>query len=66
MIAAHLAAMSKAFTKEAETEADLEDEISALPLGVKNYITAEGLQRLQEEFARLRQVERPLTVETVS
>lgn len=58
--------MSKAFTKEAETEADFEDEIAAVPARVKNYITPDGLHRLQEEFARLREVERPKIVETVS
>jgi transcription elongation factor GreB len=58
--------MSKAFTKEAETEEDQGDEISALPLGIKNYITPEGLQRLRDELAELRQVERPKIVETVS
>jgi transcription elongation factor GreB len=58
--------MSKAFTKETETEADFEDEIPALPAGVKNYITPEGFQRLQDEFAHLQKIERPKTVETVS
>jgi len=58
--------MSKAFTKESEAEADFEDEIPALPAGTKNYITPEGLQRLQDEFARLQKIERPKTVETVS
>jgi len=58
--------MSKAFTKESETDADFEDEIPALPAGTKNYITPEGLQRLQDEFARLQKIERPKTVETVS
>ena len=45
--------MSKAFTKEFEEEADFEDEIPLLPAGTKNYITPEGLQRLQDEFAQL-------------
>src|ERR1700730_11797138 len=58
--------MSKAFTKESEAEADFEDEISALPAATKNYITPEGLQRLQDEFAQLQKIERPKTVETVS
>src|ERR1700737_2088751 len=58
--------MSKAFTKESEAEADLEDEIPALPAGTKNYITPEGLRRLQDEFAQLQRIERPKTVETVS
>jgi transcription elongation factor GreB len=58
--------MSKAFTKESEAEADFEDEIPALPAGTKNYITPEGLRRLQDEFAQLQKTERPKTVETVS
>jgi transcription elongation factor GreB len=61
-----IAAMSKAFTKESEAEADFEDEIPALPAGTKNYITPEGLQRLQDEFAQLQKIERPKIVETVS
>jgi transcription elongation factor GreB len=59
-------AMRKAFTKEAEAEADFEDEIPVLPAGTKNYITPDGLQRLQDEFAQLQKIERPKTVETVS
>ncbi|MGA7383678.1 MAG: transcription elongation factor GreB [Methylocella sp.] len=58
--------MSKAFTKESGAEADFGDEILPLPSGTKNYITPEGLQRLQDEFARLQKIERPKTVETVS
>ncbi|MCI0467071.1 MAG: transcription elongation factor GreB [Beijerinckiaceae bacterium] len=58
--------MSKAFTKEPEADEDFEGEIPALPAGTKNYITPEGLQRLQDEFARLQKVDRPSTVETVS
>jgi transcription elongation factor GreB len=58
--------MSKAFTKESEAEADFDDEIPALPAGAKNYITPEGLRRLQDEFAQLQKIERPKTVETVS
>ena len=58
--------MSKAFTKETESEAEFEDEIPALPAGTKNYITPEGLRRLQDEFAQLRKIERPKTVETVA
>jgi transcription elongation factor GreB len=60
--------MSKAFVKE-ETEddtADLPDEAPAIPAGVKNYITAEGYRRLQEEMRRLLRDERPKVVETVS
>ncbi len=58
--------MSKAFTKETESEADFEDEIPALPAGTKNYITPEGLRRLQDEFAQLQKIERPKIVEIVA
>ncbi|MHB8884911.1 MAG: transcription elongation factor GreB [Methylovirgula sp.] len=58
--------MSKAFTKETETETDLEDEGPALPPGAKNYITPAGLQRLRDEFRALQQIERPKIVEIVS
>jgi transcription elongation factor GreB len=60
--------MSKAFTKETETDndADLDDDGSALPPGTKNYITPDGLQRLRDEFRALQQVERPKVVEVVS
>jgi transcription elongation factor GreB len=61
-----MGAMSKAFTKESEVEADFEGEIPALPAATKNYITPDGLQRLQDEFAQLQKIERPKTVETVS
>jgi transcription elongation factor GreB len=58
--------MSKAFTKETETEEDLPDEAEALPPGVKNYITPQGLQRLRDELKYLRTVDRPKVVEVVS
>jgi transcription elongation factor GreB len=62
----HLASMSKAFTKETDDDVELDDDLPALPAGVKNYITPEGLRRMQDEFAELHQVERPKLVETVS
>ncbi len=58
--------MSKAFTKETDSDDDLDDDVAALPPGVKNYITPEGLQRMRDEFAHLHQVERPKIVETVA
>ena len=58
--------MSKAFTKETETEADFDDELPALPAGIKNYITPDGLRRLEDEFAELQKIERPKIVETVA
>ena len=59
--------MSKAFTKEDDNAEDDELEgAEPLPAGVKNYITPEGLLRLQDEFRQLKQVERPKVVEIVS
>ena len=58
--------MSKAFTKETEPE-DLEiEEADSLSAGFKNYITPDGLARLQAELKHLRSVERPKVVETVA
>jgi transcription elongation factor GreB len=59
--------MSKAFTKESDTaDDDLPDEPQPLPAGAKNYITPDGLARLRGELRKLRAVERPKVVETVS
>ena len=58
--------MSKAFTKETETEDDLPDEPDLLPAGGKNYVTPRGFQRLQDELRQLAKIERPKVVETVS
>lgn len=60
--------MSKAFTKESDTEVedDLEDAAPAIPAGAKNYITPAGLRRLQDELRQLKTVERPKIVEIVS
>jgi transcription elongation factor GreB len=58
--------MSKAFTKETEADADFEDEIPALPAGLKNYMTPDGFRRLQDEFVQLQKIERPKTVETLA
>ena len=60
--------MNKAFTKETDEAADdVEfDSGPALPAGAKNYITATGHRRLQDELKALIKVERPKVVETVS
>src|SRR5664279_1537357 len=58
--------MSKAFTKETETEAEFDDELPALPARLKNYITPDGFRRLEDEFAGLQKSERPRIVETVA
>ncbi|MGQ0675202.1 MAG: transcription elongation factor GreB [Rhodospirillales bacterium] len=39
---------------------------AALPAGVKNYITPDGLERLRGELKHLKRVERPKVVEVVS
>lgn len=57
--------MSKAFTKETDSEADLEDP-DPLPAGVKNLMTPTGFALLQEELERLLRKERPAVVEIVS
>lgn len=59
--------VSKAFTKETESEDELpEEQGKALPAGTKNYITPAGFRRLQEELQHLLRVERPQVVETVA
>ncbi len=57
--------MSKAFVKEDDNEDEL-DNTPRLPLGVKNYITPGGYQRLKDEFDQLWKVERPELVKVVS
>ena len=59
--------MSKAFTREADSEDD--DEPSAapkLPAGSKNYMTRRGYEVLRLELDQLVRIERPKTVEIVS
>src|SRR6267143_7008416 len=54
--------MSKAFTRESDDTDDsplLARQPVALPPGAKNYLTADGAERLREELARLTNVERP-------
>ena len=60
--------MSKAFTKETDTdeEDDLPDDAPALPAGAKNYMTPAGFEALRREFRDLLHVERPKIVEVVS
>ena len=57
--------MSKAFTKETETE-DLPEEITLQPSVGKNYLTPKGYSRLMDELNHLRRTERPRVVEVVS
>ncbi len=58
--------MSKAFTKETEADDDPPEVLDSLPPGAKNYMTPQGVKRLQDELRRLRRVERPKVVEVVS
>ena len=59
--------MSKAFTKETETDDDdAPEEADTLPVGVKNYVTPRGLKLLDDELHELLRVERPKIVEIVS
>lgn len=54
--------MSKAFTRESDDSPEQPvpaRQSSILPLGVKNYMTPDGVQRLRDELDRLLQVERP-------
>jgi transcription elongation factor GreB len=65
------AAMSKAFTREADGNDDEDDgdggaAAAPLPAGSKNYITVQGYQRLRAELLHLIDLERPKVVEVVS
>ncbi len=54
--------MSKAFTRESDDAPEAPTRprpASALPPGVKNYLTAAGARRLQSELNRIAQIERP-------
>ena len=58
--------MSKAFTRESESEDAAPADGPALPAGAKNYITPQGFERLKDELRNLSRVERPKVVETVA
>jgi transcription elongation factor GreB len=60
--------MSKAFTKETDTELedDALDEATPLPVGTRNYMTPAGFERLSAELQHLAKVERPKVVDTVA
>ncbi|NBW54627.1 MAG: transcription elongation factor GreB [Betaproteobacteria bacterium] len=57
--------MSKAFTRESDTDDDDEDGSPSLPSGSKNYITPLGYTRMREELLNLIDNERPKVVEIV-
>ena len=59
--------MSKAFTREADSDEDDEEGggLPPLPAGSKNYITPQGYARLRAELLHLIDEERPKVVEVV-
>ena len=57
--------MSKAFTKETDSEEDGDLGLPPIPAGGKNYITPQGYARLKDELLDLIDSERPKLVETV-
>lgn len=57
--------MSKAFTKESESDEDEDFGLPALPTGGKNYITPVGYARIRAELLDLIDNERPKVVEVV-
>lgn len=61
----HNHVMSKAFTKETDSDDDDELSLPPLPAGTKNYITPQGYQRLRVELLHLIDTERPKIVEIV-
>jgi transcription elongation factor GreB len=60
--------MSKAFTREADTTQDDDDEVVSptLPGAARNYLTPQGYARLRGELLALLDDERPKIVEVVS
>jgi transcription elongation factor GreB len=57
--------MSKAFTKETDSEDDDDIGLPPLPIGGKNYITPAGYSRIRAELLELIDNERPKVVEVV-
>ncbi|RYF47753.1 MAG: transcription elongation factor GreB [Comamonadaceae bacterium] len=58
--------MSKAFTKESDSEDDDVDlGVAPLPTGTRNYMTSSGYERLRAELLSLIDDERPKVVEAV-
>jgi transcription elongation factor GreB len=59
--------MSKAFTKESDRDDEnLDESISPIPPGSKNYITPQGHQRLKDELLFLLDRDRPAVTAAVS
>jgi transcription elongation factor GreB len=57
--------MSKAFTRESDSDEDDDDSPASLPSGSKNYMTPQGYARMREELLDLIDNERPKVVEIV-
>jgi transcription elongation factor GreB len=57
--------MTKAFTKEADSQGDDDIGLPPIPIGGKNYITPAGYARIRAELFELIDVERPKVVEVV-
>ena len=57
--------MSKAFTRETESEDEDDVSLPEVPAGGKNYITPAGFARLRAELLQLMDDERPKVVEAV-
>ena len=57
--------MSKAFTRETDSDDDNDIGLPALPAGTRNYITPAGYARLRAELLDLIDTERPKVVEVV-
>ncbi len=58
--------MSKAFTKETDSDDDELEELEPLPEGIKNYMTPASYAALQQELVQLQDVERPEVVKLVT
>jgi len=59
-------AVSKAFVKESDSSLEEEPIVTALPKGLRNYVTPSGYARLKAELRQLVEGERPEVVKTVS
>jgi len=53
-------------THEDNEDDDEQDSAVPLPVGVKNYITPRGFNRLKDEFEHLWKIERPALVKTIT
>ena len=58
--------MSKAFTREDDSDDEALEPALQLPVGLKNYITPQGYRALQVELDHLWKVERPALVKTIT